>query len=546
MRSTGEPRGLLTGKGFPLGPHATHYPTEERTLLRVLRDRAVELPDKPWLIFDGKDSITYAEAWALTNQVANAITTSVGEGAHVGLFMFNQREFLPTFFGAMVNRGLAVPLNAQARGPILHYSVEFSDITLLVARTDLLERLTKLDDLGSTELIVAVGEGDLPEQLHGVAVVSWDQWLSTADDTPRDGFPDYRDPCLIQFTSGTTGRQKGAVYPHQFLYLYPAMYVDSMGISRDDVCSTPMPLYHVAALHLIANTALHAGATAHLKSRFSASRYWEEAAQDGATFSIILGPMAAIVMKISDSAPEHKLRRIFCVPPPPDVAEFESRYRTKILWHAFGQTEISPLGMRPDVIEGVSLDTLGYPVSWMEFGVVDEADAVLAPDEIGEIVFRPLRPHSMFSHYYKNPEATVDAFRSFMFHTGDLGYYDADGLLHYKGRKAERIRHRGENIAAPELEFVVLRHPDVIECAAYGVPSEFGEEDVKLDVLVKNDLGVDALRDWLTENLPKYMVPRYMENRESFPKTPSERIQKYLLKDLPLDRPEVVDYAAGR
>jgi crotonobetaine/carnitine-CoA ligase len=324
------------------------------------------------------------------------------------------------------------------------------------------------------------------------------------------------------------------------------MYVDSIGITEDDVCSTPMPLYHVAALHLIANTALHAGATAHLKARFSASRYWDEVAADGATFSIILGPMAAIVMKTTDSAPEHQLRRIFCVPPPPNLDEFETRFRTKILWHAFGQTEISPLGMRPDVLEGVTLDTLGYPASWMDFGIVDEADAMLGPGEIGEIVFRPARPYSMFTHYYKNPEATLDAFSNFMFHTGDLGYYDEEGLLHYKGRKVERIRHRGENISAPELEFIVLSHPDVVECAVYGVPSEFGEEDVKLDVVVRDDLTLDALRAWMIENLPKYMVPRYMERRDSFPKTPSERIQKYLLMDLPLDRPAVVDFAAGR
>ncbi len=391
-----------------------------------------------------------------------------------------------------------------------------------------------------------MGEGSLPDKIHDADVVAWDDWLAPHDDTIRSGFPSYLDPCLIQFTSGTTGRQKGAVYPHHFLYLYPAMYVDSIGIVEDDVCTTPLPLYHVAALHLIANTALHAGATAHLKSKFSASRYWEEVAADGATFSIILGPMAAIVMKANESAPDHRLSRIFCVPPPPELEEFERRFRTKILWHAFGQTEISPMGMRPDILDGVERDTLGYPVSWMDFGVVSESDDLLGPGEIGEIVFRPLIPNAMFSHYYKNPEATVDAFRNFVFHTGDLGYYDEEGLLHYKGRKVERIRHRGENIAAPELEFVVLRHPDVVECAVYGVPSEFGEEDVKIDVVVKNDLTLDDLRSWLSENVPRYMVPRYMERRDMFPKTPSERVQKYLLQKLPLDRPEVADYDTRR
>jgi crotonobetaine/carnitine-CoA ligase len=536
--------GLIRGKGFELGDHATRYRTEERTLLRLLRDQAGEWGDKPWLIFDGSSTLTYATAWSLTNRVGNAISRSVGEGAHVGLFLYNQLEFMPTFFGAMVNKGVAIPLNAMARGPLLHYVVDLCDAQILVARADLLDRLVALDDLGRVELVVVVGadHGDGPGQIHGVDVVAWDDWLEGVDDEHSGEFPDYRDPCLIQFTSGTTGRQKGAVYPHQFLYLFPAMYTDSIGITADDVCSTPMPLFHVAALHLIANTALHAGATAHLKSRFSASNYWNEVAEDGATFSIILGPMAAIIMKTCESAPVHQVERIFCVPPPPDLDEFEARFRTTIIWHAFGQTEISPLGMRPRVLPDVPLDTLGYPVAWMDFGVVDEHDRLLGPMETGEIVFRPLRPYSMFLHYYKNPEATQAAFRNFMFHTGDLGYYDEEGLLHYKGRRAERIRHRGENIAAPELEAIVLGHPDLVECAAYGVPSEFGEEDVKVDVVLRKGIELGELRDWLVERLPKYMVPRYMERRESFPKTPSERIEKHVLKELALDRPGVVDF----
>ena len=534
--------GLLRGKGFPLGPLATKYPTEDRTLLRVLADQAAARGDKDWLIFDSSDRLTYGDAWQLTNRVANAVERSVGERAHVGLFMLNQLEFMPTFFGAMQNGGVAVPLNAQAKGPLLHYVIDWSDVTLIVARADLLDRLESLADLGKCEVVVVVGDGEVPAAISGVPTVSWDNWLAGVDGTPRDGFPDYRDPCLIQFTSGTTGRQKGAVYPHQFLYLYPVMYSDSIGITEDDVCSTPMPLYHVAALHLIANTALHSGATAHLKSKFSASSYWEEIATDGATYSIILGPMAQVVLKSCDSAPDHRLSRVFVVPPPPDMAEFERRFRTKVIWHAFGQTEISPMGMRPDVLPEVGLDTLGYPVDWMEYGVVDDHDRLLGPGEIGEIVFRPLRPYSMFTEYYKAPEQTAQALRNFMFHTGDLGYYDEAGLVHYKGRKQERIRRRGENIAAPELEFVVLGHPDVLEAAVYGVPSDLGEEDVKLDVRATGDLSAGDLRAWLVDNVARYMVPRYIEFRSEFPKTPSERIQKYLLKDLPLDRPDVVDF----
>ncbi|TVR31368.1 MAG: ATP-dependent acyl-CoA ligase, partial [Nitriliruptor sp.] len=106
--------------------------------------------------------------------------------------------------------------------------------------------------------------------------------------------------------------------------------------------------------------------------------------------------------------------------------------------------------------------------------------------------------------------------------------------------------HRGENISAPEVEFVVLTHPEVLEAAVYGVPSELGEHDVKLDVVVRGEIDIADFHAWLSENLPKFMVPRYIEVRKSFPKTPSERIQKHLLAEQPLDRTEVHDLQPPR
>ena len=543
---TDHPIGLLRGTGFDMGTHALRYPTEERTMLRVLRDRAAERGAKDWIVFDSTDRITYAQGWSLACQAANAIERTSGEGAHVGIFMLNQPEFIPVLYGAMANHGKAVPLNAQARGPLLHYVVEHSDITIVVSRTDLLDRLVDLENLGSVELVVCVGDDAFPDTINGVPTISWDAWMDAVDDTPPAAMPDYRDPCLIQYTSGTTGRQKGAMYPHQFFYLYGVEYVDSLGLGENDVLSTPLPLFHVAAVHLIVGGALHIGGTAHLKSKFSASSFMDEVATDGATFALIFGPMAAIIMKSTETAPEHRCAKMFCVPPPPELDEFEARFNTKILWHAFGQTEVAPMAVRPETLPDAPLDTLGYPLKWFEFGIVDDHDRMLPPGEIGEIVLRPMIPYAMFMEYYKDPARTLESFRNQMFHTGDLGYYDPDGLLHYKGRRQERIRHRGENISAAELEYVVLTHPQIVEAAAYAVPSEFGEDDVKLDVRVSEGVDPADLHAWFVEQLPKYMVPRYIELRDEFPKTPSERIQKYLLQKLPLDRPEVHDFAPRR
>lgn len=528
---------LLRGTGPGLGPLARRYPVEERTLLRVLRDQAAARGDHPWAVFDGEEVLTYDAAWRATCRVAAAVEP----GAHVALMLRNQVEFLPAFYGPMAAGGVTIPLNPDARGPLLADVIRRSEASVIVVRADLLEVLARLDDLGGVRLLVACGAGELPSAVLGVPVTIWEQWLARVPDDPPATLPEHDRTALLQFTSGTTGRQKGAIYSHHFLYLYAAMITDAQEHGPDAVLMTPLPLCHVAALHLVANSALQAGCTAHLRSRFSASEYWNQAAACGATWSIILGPMAAMVAKLVDAAPEHRVRRIFCVPPPPDAAGFERRFGVELLWQGYGMTEVYPLPMPARMRPGVPPDTIGMPVGWMDYGVVDEHDALLPPGEVGELVFRPLLPHGMVDGYYGDPEATVDAFRNFAFHTGDLATYDEEGLLHYRGRKAERIRVRGENVSAGEVEFVALGHPAVVEAAAYGVAAEIGEQDVKLDVVARGELDLAALHAWLEDNLPRHMVPRYLERRASFPKTPSERIQKWRLSGEALERAAVFD-----
>ena len=537
---------LLRGTGVEPGRFTTRYAAEDRTMLRVLADRASDRPDKDWLVFDSTHRLTFANAWSEVCRVGHALDREgVDPGAHVGLLLRNQVEFMPAFYGAQVRGGLTVPFNADSRGPLLHAVIEHSEVQAIVVRDDLVDRLAALPDLGGVRLVVVVGEGPSPSDVCGVPVVRWADWLDGAPADHTWPFPAHDAHAVIQYTSGTTSRPKGAVYTHHFLYLYASLCSDSQERTENDVLTAPLPLFHVAALHIIANSSLHVGCTGHLKSRFSASQYWQQCADDGATWAILLGPMAAMVAKMTpDPAPVHTVTRMFCPPPPPELDEFERRFAPcRLIWWGYGMTEIYPLPMIFPEHQDRSLpsDTIGMPASFMDYGVVDDHDQLLPPGEIGELVFRPCMPHSMVSEYYHDPEKTVEAFRNLLYHTGDLGFYDERGLLHYRSRKQERIRRRGENVSAPELEWVALKHDHIVEAAAYGVPSDLGEEEVKLDVVLREDVSLLELHGWLTESLPRFMVPRYLEIRTSFPKTPSERIEKYKLTQDPLDRAEVFD-----
>ncbi len=539
---------LLRGRGTGLGPYATRYPEAERTLLRVLADRAAASPDRPWLAFDGTDTLTFGAAWRGACRVGSALDRDGFDcGAHVGLLLTNQAAFMPAFHGPQVRGGVTVALNAESRGASLAAVIEHAEAEALIVRRDLLERLAALDDLGAVRRVVVVGDGDqpLPAAIHGAPVAGWEAWLDGVSPAHVWPFPAHDAPAIIQYTSGTTKRQKGAVCSHHHLFLAAAGCTDSQARTPDDVLTTPMPLFHVAALHIVAHSALHAGCLAHLQSRFSASGFWSRAAADGATWAIVLGPMMAMIDKRTpDPVPEHRVRAIFCPPPPANKAQLEQRFGVELLTHGYGSTEIYPMPMVSAPAEPLPLDTLGVPPSWVDYGVVDEHDALVAPGVVGEIVFRPRIANAMLSHYHRSPEETAAALRGGMFHTGDLGTYDEAGRLHYRGRKQERLRVRGEMVSAPEVEYLALRHPAVLEAAAFGVPSPLGEEDIKLDVRVTAALAPADLHAWLRAEAPRYMVPRFIELRGGFPKTPSERIEKYKLQAEGLDRPGIYDAEA--
>lgn len=540
-----DPR-LLRGSGEGFGPLAERRTGDERTILHVLNARAEEHPERDWLVFDGRDRLTFGAARDSARRVAAALWShGHGTSTRVALLLRNQVEFMPLFLGALSMGGVAAPMNPELRGRLLSLLLQRCDPQVLAVRADLFDRLLELPDLGGIGLVVVCGGGEVPEQVHGVRVVRFEDLMAAPADPPTIA-PSPSDLAVLMFTSGTSGGSKAAMWPHEYLYLASAAAADSLGHTPDDVLSTPLQMCHIAGLQVFANSALHVGCTAHLKSSFSARSWWREVAEDGATFAMLMGPMTSMILDAVAAAPEHRLSHVYVLPQPLQRAEFESRYRTTVIWQGWGMTEIFPHLPRKQRLEDVPADTIGPAPSWVDFGVVDDHDRMLAPGQLGELVYRPLIPHAMAAGYFGDAETTNRAFRNFMFHTGDLGYYDEHGRMHFVMRNQDGIRRRGENISAVEVENVALGLPAITEAAAYAVPSELGEHEVKLDVVVKPGTNLDEVHEWLRAQLPRYMVPRYLEARDALPRTPSQRVEKYKLASDGLDRPSVHSYEQRR
>jgi crotonobetaine/carnitine-CoA ligase len=524
------------------------YPHEHRTLLHVLADQAAARPDQDWLVFDSRDRLTFRQAQREAYQFATALAAAGFAPPRVALLMRNQREFMPAYLGAQAAGGFAAPLNPELRGPLLETLLGRCAAQVLVVRDELLPVLREAPSLASVRLVLVCGDVAPGSLVHGVPVCSFDEWRGEHPATAPRAFPRPHDLAALVFTSGTSGGSKAVMWSHHYQYFSSAAISDSLGHGPGDVLSTPLQMCHIAGLQVFANSALHVGCTAHLKSSFSATKWWAEIAADKATFAMLMGQMAAMILDRVPEAPEHELQYVYILPQPARRKEFEDRYRTTVVWQGWGMTEIFPHVPGRNRLEDVPDDTIGPAPSWVDFGVVDDDDRMLAPGELGQMVYRPLIPCAMASGYYGDSAATERAFRNFMFHTGDLGYYDEAGRIHFVMRNQDAIRRRGENISAVELENIARRHPLVSDAAAYAVPSALGEHEVKLDVVSSAGAPIDLreLHEWLTGNVPRFMLPRYLEQRAEFPQTPSQRVEKYKLAADPLDRPGVREFTPPR
>jgi crotonobetaine/carnitine-CoA ligase len=196
---------------------------------------------------------------------------------------------------------------------------------------------------------------------------------------------------------------------------------------------------------------------------------------------------------------------------------------------SYGTTEGGSVQNRPGKRK---IGSFGKPPYYNEAIVVDDDGNQLPPNKVGEMIIRPKDPDEKWVEYFKEPGATEEKMKDGWFRSGDLALVDEDGYFFFKGRKKDAIRRRGENVSAQEVEKVINSHPAVMECAAYGVPSELSEEDIMVAVALKSGfvLTPEELIRYCQEHMARFMVPRYVEFMDVLPKTPSLRVEKYKLQ----------------
>lgn len=484
-------------------------------------------PEHTYAVFEDGTSWSYAELRRRVISVASGLAVrGVSQGDHVAVWLFGGAEGILSFFAINYLGAVFVPFNTAYKGRLLAHVLANSDARLLIAHGDLIHRLDDVDT-ALLERVVYIGETKATTQLPA------EPFASLTDD--RAELPELKHPIepwhtqSIIYTSGTTGPSKGVL--SSYLHLYTNAGPESWPfITGDDRFLINMPLFHIGGMGIIF-VMLARGGSISVMQNFSTERFWPFVRETNTTAAFLLGVMATFLLKHppSQNDRQHNLRRAFMVPFTETALDMHERFGIDI-YTIFNMTEISsPIVSEPNPTRR---GTCGKVRAGVEVRLVDENDCEVPTGEIGEMLVRTDRPWGMNHGYYKNPEATAEAWRNGWFHTGDCFRQDEEGFFYFVDRRKDAIRRRGENISSFEVEAEVVAFPAVREAAAYGVPSSVGEDDVMVAVAAVEgaELEPEALLHFLAEKMPYFMVPRYIRILPELPKTPSAKVQKHLLR----------------
>lgn len=503
------------------------------SLYEALRDAAAKAPDADFLRVSGEE-FTIAEVLERVEATARGLRSlGVQPGERVGVMCQNRPETVWAWLGSNAARLIDVPFNAEVRGRLLDYIVGDAAPRVLVGTLDHLHILAETITVDPAYVVV-VGEaedgtpfGDRAQHLSFDALLAAGRASEEDLPLPRAG-----EIATIMYTSGTTGPPKGVMLPQRYYSANAAHAREALGLREDDVYYLVQPLFHIDARSYV-SAGICVGGIVSLGRRFSVSRFWEEVRAQGATVFGMVGTMLWLLHK-REARPDdadNSARVAICSSTPKEIHEdFERRFGVKII-ESYGMTECLLIASVP--AEETRPGSIGKVLPELYALVVDDEDAEVPAGATGELIFRPHDQFAMMQGYWAKPEATVETWRNLWFHTGDLVRRDEDGWIEYIGRRKDAIRRRGENVSAWEVEQAVVAHPAVLEAAAIGVASEVGEEDVAVLLVLAAgaDLDPAQLLTFLAADLPRFAIPRYVEVVDSFPKTPSERVEKAKVRE---------------
>jgi long-chain acyl-CoA synthetase len=495
--------------------------SEPQSIPELLQQRVTATPDKLFLFSEAdKRQFTYKQFEDAIMRTARMLDArGVRKGDVVSLLLPNSVEYVIAYFACWQIGALAGPINSLLKSQEIAYVISNSEARALLVNSEFLPVIETIrDELNTLQAIVIFdNEADATREE-----------INAADPTAEI---DAEHEAIIIYTSGTTGKPKGCLLTHGNVIANARQISSWLGFTAQDRLLTVMPLFHMNAVSVTTMSALYAGGSTVVSQKFSASRFWQIISEYQITsFGSVATMLSMLLSTYPDGVPEglrtDQLRFAMCgsAPVPAEVLRrFEETFNCLVI-EGYGLSESTCRSTFNPPDQRRRPGSCGVPIG-NEMRVVDEEDREVPDGELGEIV---LRGENILKGYYKNETANTTAFRNGWFHTGDIGYRDADGFFYIVDRKSDMIIRGGENIYPREIDEVLYQHRDIAAAAAVGVKDELYGEEVAAVVVLKPGANTTAqeLIDYCKARLADFKCPKTVHFVEDIPKGPTGKLLK--------------------
>ena len=480
-------------------------------------------------------TLTWESAYTSTLRIASALERlGAKTGQPVVTLFANSFEAYCVWQGCAWFRAIEAPINTAYKGEWLRHVINNTQAHIVMADARFVAPLFDIAaQLPHVQHVVVFGQAlnappDLPFN-----VVSAAEFLDNVAIKER-AEPRPWDISSLIYTSGTTGRSKAVMVP--WAHIQASLESGFLPHERLNNISiyALYPVFHITGKGGYYFATVFGGASG-IRETFSSNQYWDDVRTMGANATVLLGPLAQMLLDQPQRADDHDnpMQTVCMAPVIADVDLFSERFGVEV-FTTYNMTEINcPIIRSDEPCTSSNHRSCGKVRSGVEVRIVDENDQTVAPGVPGEMIVRG-EPWELNAGYWNMPEKTNEAWRNGWFHTGDAFTYDTNGDHYFVDRTKDYIRRRGENISSFEIEAIVNTYPGIVESGAVAVPAEHGEDEVKIAVVLAPQSSFEPadLITFLDSKMPRFAIPRFIEVWESLPKTEATaRIQKAKIRD---------------
>lgn len=506
------------------------YLARRQNWVNQLERHAMMQPDAPALRFVG-NTMTWADLRRRVAALAGALSgRGVGFGDRVMILMLNRTEFVESVLAANMIGAIAVPLNFRLTPTEIAVLVEDCVAHVMLTEAALAPVAIGVRNIQPLLSVIVVAGGSSQDSVFG-----YEDLLNEAGDVHEPVDIPNDSPALIMYTSGTTGRPKGAVLTHANLtgQAMTALYTSGANINSN-VGFVGVPLFHIAGIgNMLTGLLLGLPTVIYPLGAFDPGQLLDVLEAEKVTGIFLVPAQWQAVCTEQQARPRDLRLRVLSwgAAPAPDalLRQMSATFPETQILAAFGQTEMSPVTcmlLGEDAI--AKRGSVGRVIPTVAARVVDQNMNDVPVGEVGEIVYRA---PTLMSCYWNNPEATAEAFAGGWFHSGDLVRMDSDGYVWVVDRKKDMIISGGENIYCAELENVLASHPDIAEVAVIGRADEkWGEVPIAVAAVTNDDLRIEDLGEFLTDRLARYKHPKALEIVDALPRNPAGKVLKTELR----------------